>query len=119
MMCHLSDEGLAWEIGLDLAYVDGYKWDHDSKQQEYARDRLSTYIRSGIWGEMEPIEWKKTPTILTAAKKDDCHGCTHLWWNGFGVPYCALKYGDSPIHLRGCEQYTPEKVETTATNDRR
>jgi hypothetical protein len=59
MLCHLSDEGMAWEIGLDLAYSDGYKWDYHSKQQAYARDRLTTYIKTGVYGEMEPIEWKK------------------------------------------------------------
>lgn len=63
MMCHLSDEGLAWEIGLDLAYSDGYKWDYYSKQQAYARDRLTSYIRTGVYGELEPIEWKKSDPI--------------------------------------------------------
>jgi hypothetical protein len=61
MLCHLSDEGLAWEVGLDLAHSDGYKWDCYSKQCAYAYDRLSTYIRSGIWGEAEPIKWSREP----------------------------------------------------------
>lgn len=60
MMCHLSDEGLAWEIGLDLAYNDGYKWESNSKQYVYAYDRLSTYIQTGIWGHQDPIQWKRT-----------------------------------------------------------
>ena len=72
-LCHLSNEGLAWEIGLDLAAADGFEWDYYSKQQEYARDRLSTYIHSGIWGEMEPIEWRKTSIplpVLSASTAD-------------------------------------------------
>jgi len=45
-MCILSGEGLAWELGLGIAYEHGYKWDYHSKPIEYARRRLKTYINN-------------------------------------------------------------------------
>ena len=45
-MCTLSSEGLAWELGLGLAYENGYTWDYHSKEMIYARSRLETYIHN-------------------------------------------------------------------------
>ena len=45
---------------------------------------------------------KRVPNRAVEAVKD-CHGCTHIWTNGFGVSYCAFRHG--PINWRGCEHY--------------
>lgn len=49
-LCRLSNEGLAWEIGLDMAARSGYSWatDYDSKQLKYARQRFATYFRDHV-----------------------------------------------------------------------
>jgi len=40
----LSAEGLAWELGLGIAFEHGYKWKRDSKEMKYARHCLMSYI---------------------------------------------------------------------------
>lgn len=42
-MTRVSSEGLAWELGLGLAFDNGYKWGHDSPEMKYARERFRTY----------------------------------------------------------------------------
>lgn len=42
--CKISQEALAWEFGLAIAAKEGYHWDYNSKQLEYARDCLMSYI---------------------------------------------------------------------------
>lgn len=43
VMCPLSGEGLAWEIGLGLAFDQGYQWAYNSKEMRWAREQLATY----------------------------------------------------------------------------
>ncbi|MFW9872245.1 MAG: hypothetical protein ACFFG0_04010 [Candidatus Thorarchaeota archaeon] len=45
-MCILSGEGHAWEVGLDVAFQNGYKWDYYSKEMKWARGRLATYVKN-------------------------------------------------------------------------
>ena len=49
-LCRLSEEGMAWEMGLNLATQCGYAWatDYDSKQLKYARSRFATYFRDHV-----------------------------------------------------------------------
>ena len=42
-MTKLSGEGLAWELGLGIAFEYGYKWNYDSHVIVWARDQLKTY----------------------------------------------------------------------------
>jgi len=42
-MSTLSSEGLAWELGLGLAFSHGYEWDHNSKEMVWARQQLKSY----------------------------------------------------------------------------
>lgn len=42
-MTRLSSEGLAWELGLGIAFEHGYKWDRDSPVMIWAREQLKTY----------------------------------------------------------------------------
>ena len=39
----LSGEGLAWELGLGIAFEYGYKWDYYSYVMEWAREQFRTY----------------------------------------------------------------------------
>lgn len=43
-LCKLSQEALAWEIGLSIANKEGYSWDYYSKQLDYARNCLQSYL---------------------------------------------------------------------------
>lgn len=45
-MSIMSGEGLAWELGLGLAYENGYKWSYYTKEMKWARERLKTYIEN-------------------------------------------------------------------------
>lgn len=47
-LCMISKEAIAWEIGLDIAAKEGFIWDYKSKQYNYARDCLKSYIESDI-----------------------------------------------------------------------
>lgn len=38
-----SAEALAWELGLGIAWDEGYRWDSDSHVLQYARAKLATY----------------------------------------------------------------------------
>jgi len=42
-MCTLSREGMAWEMGLDAAWAEGYTWEYQSKEMAWARAQLKTY----------------------------------------------------------------------------
>jgi len=42
-MCRLSQEGLAWEYGLSLAYDEGFEWDYNSKEMKWARKQYRRY----------------------------------------------------------------------------
>jgi len=44
-MCKLSGEGLAWELGLGIAFEYGYQWDYNSYPMQWARKQLKTYIK--------------------------------------------------------------------------
>jgi len=46
MMCVLSSEGLAWELGLEIAFENGYHWDYNSKEMKYARRCLMSYVNN-------------------------------------------------------------------------
>jgi hypothetical protein len=43
-VCKLSQEALAWEVGFTLARKEGYNWDYYSKQYNYARRCLKSYL---------------------------------------------------------------------------
>lgn len=45
-MSELSGEGTAWELGLGLAFENGYEWDYESKQLQYARKCFFSYLHS-------------------------------------------------------------------------
>ena len=42
-MTTLSGEGLAWELGLGLAYDCGYEWEYNSIEMQWAREQYATY----------------------------------------------------------------------------
>ena len=42
--CYLASEALAWSVGFAIAEREGYVWDYRSKQKEYARECLKTYL---------------------------------------------------------------------------
>ncbi len=42
----ISQEVLAWEIGLGLAKIAGYSWGYHSKELVWARGQLATYLDS-------------------------------------------------------------------------
>jgi len=42
-MTKLSSEGLAWELGLGIAFEHGYEWDRDGPVMIWAREQLKTY----------------------------------------------------------------------------
>ena len=44
-MTKLSDEGLAWELGLGIAFEHGYEWDYYGHVMIWAREQLKTYIK--------------------------------------------------------------------------
>lgn len=44
-MCTISREGMAWEMGLDAAWAEGFTWEYQSKEMKWAREQLKTYIR--------------------------------------------------------------------------
>ena len=46
VMCTLSSEGSAWELGLGIAFMCGYKWDYYSNEMEYDRNQLKTYVKN-------------------------------------------------------------------------
>ena len=43
-MSTISSEGCAWEIGLTEAAKHGRTWDYGSKQLEWAREQLASYV---------------------------------------------------------------------------
>jgi hypothetical protein len=43
-MSTLSCEGLAWELGMGLAYEYGYEWAYNSPELKWARAQLRSYI---------------------------------------------------------------------------
>lgn len=45
-LCKMSQESLAWEVGLSIAAAEGYHWDYHSKQLKYARQCLISYIHN-------------------------------------------------------------------------
>lgn len=45
----ISKEGCAWELGLDLAFENGYNWEPDSKEYEYAKQCLLSYNKEQNW----------------------------------------------------------------------
>lgn len=44
-MTKLSGEGLAWELGLGIAFEHGYTWDYDSNVMKWAREQFRTYFK--------------------------------------------------------------------------
>lgn len=42
----LSREGLAWELGLGIAFKHGHEWDHKSKEMKYARCHFISYVNN-------------------------------------------------------------------------
>jgi hypothetical protein len=44
-MSILSAEGTAWELGLGIAYENGYSWDYNSPEIEWARRQLASYVK--------------------------------------------------------------------------
>jgi len=40
----MSREGAAWELGLNAAFEHGREWDYYSKELEWARKQLASYI---------------------------------------------------------------------------
>jgi len=47
----ISEEGHAWELGLDLALENGYIWEPGSKEYEYAKECLLSYKENEYnWG---------------------------------------------------------------------
>jgi hypothetical protein len=44
--CLISKEALAWEIGFSIAKKEGYDWDYYSKQYDYARKCLLSYLHA-------------------------------------------------------------------------
>lgn len=45
-MCTLSREGMAWELGMEAAFGEGFVWEYQSKQMAWARAQLKTYARA-------------------------------------------------------------------------
>jgi hypothetical protein len=45
----ISSEAFAWELGLDLAYENGYHWEDDSKEYQYAKKCLLSYNKERNW----------------------------------------------------------------------
>lgn len=45
-LCKLSNEGAAWERGIELAAKHGYIYDYNSKEFEYGRKCLKSYFNS-------------------------------------------------------------------------
>ncbi len=45
--CKMQQESEAWSRGLELAAEEGYQWDYDSKQMDYARECLLSYVDYG------------------------------------------------------------------------
>lgn len=43
VMTILSGEGLAWELGLGIAFEHGYEWDYYGHEMSWARKQFSTY----------------------------------------------------------------------------
>ena len=43
-MCKISGEGLAWELGLGIAFEHGYEWKYDSHVMKWAREQYATYF---------------------------------------------------------------------------
>ena len=39
----LSGEGLAWELGLGIAFEEGFLWPQNSSEMKYARAQFATY----------------------------------------------------------------------------
>ena len=46
MSC-LSNEGMAWEIGLNEAAKHGRAWDYGSKEMRWARKQMASYVNGG------------------------------------------------------------------------
>lgn len=44
-MTTISGEGLAWELGIGLAFEHGYKWEYNSPAMKYARKQFKSYFR--------------------------------------------------------------------------
>ena len=44
-MTKLSSEGLAWELGLGIAFDYGYKWDYYDYVMVWAREQFKTYFK--------------------------------------------------------------------------
>ena len=44
VMTRISGEGLAWELGLGIAFEHGYEWDYDSHVMKWAREQFATYF---------------------------------------------------------------------------
>lgn len=44
VMSKISGEGLAWELGLGIAFEHGYKWDYYSHVMKWAREQYATYF---------------------------------------------------------------------------
>lgn len=42
--CKISQEAVAWEFGISIAIAEGYKWGYYSKELQYARKCLASYI---------------------------------------------------------------------------
>ena len=45
VMTTISGEGLAWELGLGIAFKHGYEWDYHSYVMVWAREQFKTYIK--------------------------------------------------------------------------
>ena len=43
-LCKLSQESVAWELGLNIAAREGYTWAYNSKELRYARECLKSYL---------------------------------------------------------------------------
>jgi len=51
-MSKLSNEGAAWELGLNEAARHGRIWDYDSKEMKWAKQQLASYVN----GEYDDIK---------------------------------------------------------------
>lgn len=41
----ISQESMAWEVGLNIAKEEGYEWNYYSPQMDYARTCLASYLK--------------------------------------------------------------------------
>lgn len=65
----LSKEGMAWEVGFGLAAKHGFVWGYSSKQYQYARKCLATYV-GGEYDDVTVLnEYMKEHTLTYRLEK--------------------------------------------------